>query len=342
MKTLGLIFLFLSLSASNFAQKNIFVNDCGFHESGLCGFNFAQTSLLVDNGQISQTPDVFEVRLPVLVLDKKKLPVGGLTKSNFVIFEDKKQQQITFFSDEKENPALFVGVLMDTSPSTAGKIKFSKEAAKNFLYTVTRPRKDQSAFVTFDHEVKMRQDFTDKLDLLDKAVDNVKEVGTQTSLYDAVYQFCDEKMRGAKGRHVIVLITDGDDTFSRADLNDAIDIAQRTETTVFAISTKAGFSGSVPGVEAGTVKDRGDKELVRLCEETGGEAFFTGDELLLERSLATISKQLRSQYVITYRPDNQNYDGTTRKIEVKLVAADAKKYKLQTKTGYRATRDRIR
>jgi Ca-activated chloride channel family protein len=142
---------------------------------------------------------------------------------------------------------------MDTSPSTAGKLKFSKEAAKNFIYTVTRPRlrKDKAAFMTFDHEINLRQDFTDKLDLLDKSVDKVTKVGSQTALYDAIWQFSDEKLRNAPGRRVIVLITDGDDTFSRAELKDAIDIAQRTETTIFAISTKAGFLGTVPGVDAG-------------------------------------------------------------------------------------------
>src|SRR4028119_614459 len=166
---------------------------------------------------------------------------------------------------------------MDTSPSTKGKMKFSKEAAKNFIYTVTRLRKDKAAFMTFDHEVKLIQDFTDKLDLLDKAVDKINKTGSQTALYDAVWQFSDEKLRNAPGRRVVVLITDGEDTFSRAELRDAIDIAQRTETTIFAISTKAGFLGTVPGVEAGSVKDKDDKMLTQLCEQTGGEAFFSGD-----------------------------------------------------------------
>jgi VWFA-related protein len=208
---------------------------------------------------------------------------------------------------------------------------------------VTRVRKDKAAFMTFDHEVNLVQDFTDKLDLLDKAVDKVKRVGSQTALYDAVWQFSDEKLRTAPGRRVIVIITDGDDTFSRADLGDAIDIAQRTETTVFAISTKAGFSGTMPGVEAGTVKDKGDKELVRLCEETGGRAFFTGDQLELERAFTKISQELRSQYIITYRPANQNYDGKKRKIEVRLN--DKQKsgdYRVVTKTEYRAVRDNLK
>lgn len=286
---------------------------------------------------------VFEVRLPVTVTDKKKNLIAGLTRGDFSVLEDGVPQEVTFFSDEKTNPAVFVGVLMDTSPSTAGKIKFSKESAKNFIYTVTRIRKDKAAFVTFDHEVNLIQDFTDKLDLLDKAVDSVKKTGAQTALYDAIWQFADEKLRNAPGRRVIVIITDGDDTFSRADINDAIDIAQRTETTIFAISTKAGFGGTVPGVEAGTVHDSGDKDLERLCKETGGQAFFTGDQLALERSFKKVSDELKSQYIITYRPANQNYDGKDRKIEVRFNDVQkGKDYRIRTKAKYRAVKDALK
>ena len=178
---------------------------------------------------------------------------------------------------------------------------------------------------------------------MDKAVEKVKKTGSQTALYDAVWQFSDEKLRNAPGRRVIVVITDGDDTFSRADLKDAIDIAQRTETTIFAISTKEGFLGTVPGVEAGTTKDKGDKYLTQLCEETGGEAFFTGDMLELERAFKKISDELRTQYIVTYRPANQNYDGRERKIEVRFAdKAKADKYQIRTKKSYRAIKDRLK
>ena len=284
----------------------------------------------------------FEVRLPVTVTLKKDL-ISGLTQGDFMVFEDGVQQEITSFTDGATNPPVYVGVLMDTSPSAAGKLGFSKEAAMNFIHTVTRLRKDKAAFMTFDHEVNLRQDFTDKLDLLQKAVDGVKRSGSQTALYDAVWQFSDEKLRNVAGRRVIVIITDGDDTFSRARIEDAIDIAQRTETTIFGISTKAGFLGTVPGVEAGTVKDKGDKFLTRLCEETGGEAFFTGDMLALERAFLRISQELRSQYMLTYRPANQNYDGRERKVEVRFTdTSKTSKYKLRTKTSYRAVRDTLR
>src|SRR4029450_6109490 len=210
-------------------------------------------------------------------------------------------------------------LLMDTSPSTAGKLKFEQESAMNFIQTVVRPRKDRVLFATFDDQVTLRQDFTDRLELLDRAVFAVKATGKQTALYDAIWQFCDEKRRAAQWRRSLVIITDGDDTYSRADINDAIDIAQRTETTIFAISTKAGLLSTVVGVEAGTIKNKADKDLDRISDETGGAAFFPGDMLSLERSLNRISKELRAQYLITYKPMNNKYDGSYRRVEVKLT-----------------------
>jgi len=293
--------------------------------------------------QVEEQVNVRVVRVPVTVLDKKGVPVTGLTRGDFLVFEDKRPVQFDFLGEiaELEKLPIYIGVLMDTSSSTSGKLGFEKEAAKNFLYTVTRTRKDQAAFVTFDDEVNLRQDFTRNLDLLERAIDGVKKPGTQTALFDAIWQFCDEKMRGVSSpRRALVIITDGDDTYSRARIEDAISIAQKTDTIIFAISTKGGFTGSaVPGVEAGTVKDSGDKELQRLADATGGRAFYTGDMLALERAFKKIGEELRSQYLLTYRPDPP-FDGGYRRIEVKVAAGD--KYKVNAKRGYTADRDLIR
>jgi Ca-activated chloride channel family protein len=284
---------------------------------------------------------ISRVRLPITVTDKKGQFVPGLTKADFVILEDKIPQQIeTFADDVSQTQPLYVAVLMDTSPSTAGKLKFQQESAMNFIQTVVRPRKDRVLFGTFDDEITLLQDFTDKLDLLDKAVFGVKKMGKQTALYDAVWQFCDEKMRSVPGRRVLLIVSDGEDTYSRANLRDAIDIAQRTETIVFAISTKAGFIATVPGVEAGTVQDKKDRDLLTLAEETGGMAFFTGDMLSLERSFTKISNELRAQYLVTYNPTNKQYDGTFRKIDVKLAQGRGD-LKVRTKRGYKAIADSV-
>lgn len=296
------------------------------------------------NEQDDQTEKIFirRVRLPITVVDKKGQFVPGLTQRDFLILEDRVPQQIETFSDDLgQSLPVYVAVLMDTSPSTAGKLKFEQESAMNFIQTVVRARKDQVLFATFDHEINLRQDFTNKLDLLDRAVSSVKKTGNQTALFDAIWQFCDEKLRTVAGRRVLVVITDGEDTYSRANIRDAIDIAQRTETTIFAISTKAGFISAVPGVEAGEVKDRKDRALVTLAEETGGVAFFTGDMLSLERSFTRISKELRAQYLVTYKPINDRYDGSFRKIDVKL-AEGRKDLKVRTKRGYTAKADSVR
>ena len=296
----------------------------------------------VNEPQDSIRIPINRVRLPITVVDKKGQLVFGLTKNDFLVFEDRVPQQIETFSDDLgEVLPLYVAVLMDTSPSTAGKLKFEQESAMNFIQTVVRPRRDRVLFATFDDEINLRQDFTDKLDLLDRAVFSVKKTGNQTALFDAVWQFCDEKLRSVAGRRVLVVITDGEDTYSRASIRDAIDIAQRTETTIFAISTKAGFLSAVPGVEAGEVRSKKDRDLVTLAEETGGVAFFTGDMLSLERSFTKISKELRAQYLVTYKPVNDRYDGSFRKIEVRL-ADGQEKFKIRTKHGYKAIADSVR
>src|SRR5687767_470678 len=116
------------------------------------------------------------VRLPITVTDKKGQLVTGLTRNDFLILEDKIPQTIDGFDNELSNKLpLYIAVLMDTSASTAGKLKFEQESAMNFVQTVVRPRRDRVLFATFDDHIKLHQDFTDKLDLLDRAVFGIKE-----------------------------------------------------------------------------------------------------------------------------------------------------------------------
>ncbi len=323
-RTLSLTLLACVIGASVFAQKRA-----------------QPTPTPLPQGEGSERVNVRIVRLPVTVLDNKRQPISGLTLNDFIILEDKQPQKIEGFFDEQAALPIYVAVLIDTSSSTVGQLRFEQQAAKDFIYTVVRLRKDKAAFATFDDDVHLLQDFTDKLDLLDKAVDSVKKPGDKTSLYDAVWLMCDEKMRSISGRRVLVVITDGVDTNSRAQLKDAIEMAQRTETVVFAISTKAGFSGTVPGVEGGQVKNANDRELDRLCAETGGKAFFTGDQVALERSFTQVARELRSQYLLTYKP-TRPFDGSRRQIEVKLADSSRKGLEVRTRKGYTATDDTIK
>jgi Ca-activated chloride channel homolog len=288
-----------------------------------------------DDGQDPLNPErivISNVTLPVTVTDKNGRFIVDLKEADFQIVEDKIPQAIIAFNPQSNLP-LDVAMLMDTSNSVKPKLKFEKDAAYSFLETVLRYRQDRALFATFDSQVELHQDLTNRLDLLTKAIDKVKAQGA-TKLYDAIYSVCEEKMMASTSlgrRRAMVVISDGEDTDSEHTLQDAIEIAQHSETTVFVISTKA---GGFFGVQAGMVDRKEDKDLKRLAEETGGRAFFTAEVIELERSLTTIARELRSQYQIAYEPTNNNYDGKKRRIEVKLP--NHKGLRVRTKDAYLA------
>ena len=270
---------------------------------------------------------VLSVRLPVSAKEKKEF-VTGLTARNFEVYEDGKRQRIDKFDAPSKLP-LSIAVLMDTSNSVKLKLPFEKDAAEDFVATVTTYRKrDQVLFATFDSDVELHQDFTDAQEPLIRAIRKVKADG-YTKLYDGVYRVIEEKMssaRMAEGRQVMVIISDGADTASDRSLKDAIEIAQRHDVTVFGISTK-NFSG----ISAGTVENSDDTELRQLCERTGGQVFLPSEKMELFRSFSQIAKDLRQEYVIYYTPTNQDKNGKRREIKVKLVSADGR---LFHKQGY--------
>ena len=297
----------------------------------------AQNKTANDGGQDPLNPGqiitvITNVSLPVTVSDKNGRFEVNLKETDFEVFEDKTLQTIISFKPQSNLP-LDVAMLMDTSNSVKPKLKFEKDAAYSFLETVLQSRQDRALFATFDSQVELHQDLTNRLDLLTKAIDKIKAHGA-TKMYDAIYSVCEQKMMSpavAGRRRVMVVITDGEDTESERTLQESIEIAQRTETTVYVISTK---SGGFFGVQAGMVDRREDKELKRLAEETGGRAFFTAEVIELEKSLTQITRELRNQYMIAYEPTNNNFDGKERRIEVKLPKH--KGLKVRTKTGYKA------
>jgi Ca-activated chloride channel homolog len=283
-----------------------------------------------DPGQIKQV--TVNVRLPVTVTDKSNRFVVDLKKADFEIAEDKTPQTIVSFLPQSNVP-LDLAVLMDTSNSVKPKLHFEKDASYSFLETMLGSRQDRALFATFDSQVELHQDFTDRLDLLTQAIDKVKAQGG-TRMYDAIYGICEEKMMASTSlgrRRAMVVITDGADTESERELKEVIDIAQRSETPVYVISTE---SGGIFGVQAGLGGRKENKDLKRLAEETGGRAFFTADMNELKERLAGIARELRSQYLIAYEPTNGNYDGKFRQVEVKLP--NHKDLRIRTKKGYMA------
>jgi len=269
------------------------------------------------------------INLPITVFDKEGRLVTDLTLENFQVREDGVPQQILAFSKENELP-LSVGLLMDISNSVRPKLSFEQQATIAFLDAMIRPRKDRALFLTFSSTLELRQDFSDDLEDLKAAINSVR-AGGATSLYDALYRVCEEKMTTAKGRKAIVVLSDGEDNASEHSLEEVIRLAQKVETVIYCIGTNnvGGF-----GVSGGVIDAPGNKELRKLAEETGGKAFFPAKVLDLDRSFSEISKELRSQYYLFYVSNNPNRDGKFRDIEVRILGRSG--LRARTKRGYTA------
>src|SRR2546425_4515574 len=153
------------------------------------------------------------------------------------------------------------------------------------------------------------------------------KAGGYTKLYDAVYRVIEEKManlQGSEARRIMVILSDGEDTASEHTLRDAIEIAQRYDVTIFGISTK-----NFRGVASGMVENADDKELRKLCEETGGQVLLPSQKAELFRAFTQVAQDLRQEYVLFYTPTNQAKAGKKREIRVKLSGADAHLYHKQ-------------
>jgi len=268
---------------------------------------------------------VLEVQLPVSAKRSRKF-LPGLTANNFEVYEDGKLQKIEKFVAPSELP-LSIALLVDTSNSVKLKLPFEKDAGEDFIATVTTHRKkDRILLGSFDSEVMLHQDFTDNQEVLIRSLRGLK-AGGYTKLYDAVYRIIEEKMANPENRdarRIIVILSDGEDTASQRSLRDAIEMGQRYDVTVFGISTK-----NFKGVDSGMVENADDKDLRRLCEETGGQVFLPSQKLELFRSFSEVAQDLRHEYVIFYTPSNQARAGKKREIKVKLVGADAHLYHKQ-------------
>jgi Ca-activated chloride channel family protein len=273
----------------------------------------------------TQKIGVLEVRLPITAKHDKKF-VSGLTLNNFEVYEDGTRQKIEKFVAPSQLP-LNIALLIDTSNSVKLKLPFEKDAGEDFVATVTTyRRKDKILMASFDSAVELHQDFTDNQELLIRALRTLK-AGGYTKLYDGVYRIIEEKManlQGSEARRIIVILSDGEDTASEHTLREAIEMAQRYDVTIFGISTK-----NFRGVSSGMVENADDKELRKLCEETGGQVLLPSQKAELFRAFTQVAQDLRQEYVLFYTPTNQAKAAKKREIKVKLIGADARLYHKQ-------------
>jgi VWFA-related protein len=279
------------------------------------------------------------------VKDKHGLLIPNLTKNDFDVFEDGKPQTIKYFAAEANQP-LTLGLLIDTSPSQERVLPIEKEVGAAFLKNVLRD-KDLAFVISFDVTVDLLQDFTNSSPDLRAAMERTKINGggggggipglgggpipnsnpKGTLLYDAVYLASNEKLRNEVGRKAMILLTDGEDQGSQMKIMDAIEAAQKADSMIYVLLiADRGFYGGM-GYS-------GDRDMRRLCEETGGRVISVGNKYeKLKEAFDQIANELRSQYNIGYTPTNNKKDGTFRKVEIRGKQPNLK---IQARKGYYA------
>ena len=242
------------------------------------------------------------VELYTTVLAKNK-PVTGLSKEAFSVLEDGVPQALDGF-EVVTNLPLSLGIAIDTSGSMEESINDAERAAMEFLKDVMTP-KDRTFLVNFDNEPQLVSRFTTDRDKLAQALAGMRAQGS-TALWDAIvyglYQF-----QGVRGRKAYVILTDGEDRSSKFPFEAALDYAKKSGAALYFIGLK------IPGSQLDV-----RYKLNKLAKETGGAAFYISIAQNLSRIYAEINEELRSQYLLTYLPQNKTPGNQWRKIEVKM------------------------
>lgn len=266
---------------------------------------------------------VDEVNVLFIATDKHGKFVRDLNQSDFAILDDHKPpQSIINFRRETDLP-LHLGLLIDVSGSVHSRFDFEQDAAITFLQKTVRAGFDKAFVVGFNKQSQMAQDFTDNVSLLSAGVHRLQN-GGGTALYDAIYRACKEKFLKDRPDHparkAIVVVSDGEDNQSEFSRAQAIEMAQRAEVIIYAISTD----------DSGLIL-RGDKVLEQLAAATGGRAFFPFKMKDITHSFAAIEDELRSQYVVSYKPADFDADGRYRSIEISALKKDLQ---VRARKGY--------
>jgi VWFA-related protein len=183
---------------------------------------------------------------------------------------------------------------------------------------------DEIFVVNFSQNYYLDQDFTSNVNLLQTALEQTTARGS-TALYDAVVASAVHLDHNARlDKRVLLVITDGQDNMSQETLGEALQrLQEKNGPTVYAI-----------GLTGGGLEARGREALQRLAGGTGGVAYFPETVEQVGEITRTVAHDIRSQYLIAYRPRNQNAKPDERGVQVEAHAPGYGKLTVVTRSGY--------
>jgi Ca-activated chloride channel family protein len=268
-----------------------------------------------------------EVRLVRLLVTVKNLdgePVGGLAPEDFTVYDNGIAQEIAVFERHTETP-LSIALLVDTSGSTARKLKEETASVLTFLRTLFSEGHpdDAVALYSFDNDVTLQSSFTRRVTRLERELRGLRaEAGT--SLYDAIF-FAARALESRNGRRVILIVSDGADTTSAKTFQEALEAAHAADAAIYGVLT-------IPVENDPGRHVAGENALIGLATSTGGKVFAAQLGERLDAAFAEILKDLRTQYLIGFYPKNVPYSREPfHRLDVKLRRPDLRAI---TRSGY--------
>jgi Ca-activated chloride channel homolog len=268
--------------------------------------------------------DVDLVMVPVTVSDSMNHTVTSLKKEDFVLYEGDKRQEIRYFSTEDD--PISVAILLDVSKSMSDKIETERAAIVEFFNNANL--EDEYFAIAFSDRPRVLADSTQSVDQLQGKL-LAEQPGGPTAMLDAVY-LAISKLRSARyERKAILILSDGGDNASRYKLREIKSVAQESDVQIYAVGLFETFFFNSIEEKLGKVW------LGEITDVTGGRTITVDNRGKVPEAAATISRAMRNQYVLGYRPTTT---ATTkwRKIKVRLTSSDDRSLRAYYRRGYQS------
>ena len=238
----------------------------------------------------------------VTVTDAERHLVADLIKDDFTILDNGKPVPIVLFDAEVQ--PISVVAMLDTSGSMTGSLDLLKAAAEQFLIRLL-PH-DRGMVGAFNDKIQFVSQLTSDRDDLVSSLQDIG-FGNPTRLFDAIDASL-EQLKPIEGRRVVLIFTDGEDTFSKVGSGQVLDRARTDEVMIYSIGLQSVyFNGQRQ------VRTQPDRILKKLSDETGGGYFELKRTDDLGPTFTRVAQELHSQYSLAFAPAA---DGKVHKLEM--------------------------
>ena len=241
------------------------------------------------------------------VTDANGKAIPDLTQDAFSLSEEGVPQKIERFEAQTNRP-LDLALMVDSSMSAYKDLKVEMEAAAHFIRQVVRPGDTLGVF-EFDESVTQLSGFSDNVPKLQESVHQIR-LGAGTSIYDALVLGSNALRRRPEGRRrAIVLVTDGGETTSVSQFDDARRTAVDSGTLLYSIIIR-------PVDNENGRNTAGEHALITITDSTGGAMFIVNDMSQLDQIFDRIDRELRTQYLLGYYPQPVPPPGSYRHVQL--------------------------